>query len=246
MKKFIKRIVASMCMALVLVFTFSLPVMADGTDTSTFDFGQTVMSVKQGGSSSIRLYARAQYVYYIEGNTSKKTYCECSGNSGSQTITFHIGSDEKAGGTVTFWFYIEDTDHHDNVQIRVVQSANSTTASSQSVATVSSALPQVASTPVSFGDGSTGIVSVTGNFAGLVSNAANVPLAAFSITDSKGNALQMQLQNVVTAGGISYIGVFPINYSGVVKTVMSENDKAAMIARGIAGIYVNQQYVLWS
>ena len=55
----------------------------------------------------------------------------------------------------------------------------------------------------------------------------------------------MQLQNIVTANSISYIGVYtPLATNNLVINI-SDTEKAAMMARGIAGLYINQQYILW-
>ena len=251
MKKMFKKLTAFICSVLVVTFLAGSTVFCGGTDTSVFDFGQTVLSIRQGESASISLYAYKNYTYYVRNNSSKKTYCECSGNSGSSTITFHVGDDETAGKTVDFWFYIEGSgsDQHDLVQVRVVQGTSSAASStgiiSGSTQAIASAIPQVASTTIAFTSGGTGIVSVTGNYIGLVSDSNNTPLAAFSISNKKGQMAMMQLQNIVTANSISYIGVYtPLATNNLVINI-SDTEKAAMMARGIAGLYINQQYILW-
>ena len=55
----------------------------------------------------------------------------------------------------------------------------------------------------------------------------------------------MQLQNMVTVNGISYIGVYAQVAPANITISISAADKAAMMARGIAGLYIGQQYILW-
>ena len=251
MKRYLRKLSVILCSVMLLTLLFGTTVLADGTDTSVFDFGQTVMSIYQGGSQTISFYAKAGYTYYVRGNSSKATYCECSGNSGSSYITFHIGADETAGSTVNFWFYIEGSDAHDLVQVRVVQNSklagtySGTATSAVTTPAISSAIPQVAQTTITFPGGSTGIVSVTGNLIGMLMDSRGTPLAAFSLANKNGQALTMQLQNIVTANGISYIGVYtPVPASNITVSI-SAADRAAMTARGIAGVYIGQQYILW-
>ena len=251
MKRYLRKLSVILCSVMLLTLLFGTTVLADGTDTSVFDFGQTVMSIYQGGSQTISFYAKAGYTYYVRGNSSKATYCECSGNSGSSYITFHIGADETAGNTVNFWFYIEGSDEHDLVQVRVVQNSKlagtytGTATSAVTTPVISSAIPQVAQTTITFPGGSTEIVSVTGNLIGMLMDSKGTPLAAFSLANKNGQALTMQLQNIVTANGISYIGVYtPVPASNITVSI-SAADRAAMTARGIAGVYIGQQYILW-
>ena len=245
MKRHLQKLSAVLCAVLVLSMMFGMTVMADGTDTSTFDFGQTNMSIRQGESQTISFYAKAAYTYYVRGNSSKATYCECSGNAGSSNITFHVGSDETAGKTVNFWFYIEGSDAHDLVQVRVVQSASSAGTAGTTMPTIASAIPQVAQMSVAFPGGNTGIVSVTGNLIGMLMDSQGLPLAAFSIANKSGKILTMQLQNMVSVNGISYIGVYSQVAPANITISISAADKAAMMARGIAGLYIGQQYILW-
>ncbi len=252
MIKYLKKLSLLLCTTLLMTMMFGMTVLADGTDTSTFDFGQTVMSIRQGESQTISLHARAAYTYYIVGNTSKKTYCECSGNAGTSNITFHVGSDEKAGSTVTFWFYIEGTDHHDNVQIKV--KASSVTGAAAAAGTVNSAnaqiiapivIPATAQTAILFPDGNSGVVSVTGNYIGLVSDTKNTPLGAFSVASRNGVMQQIILQNIVSVNKISFIGVSSAVSASDAVIAVSAADKASLMARGIAGLCLNGQYVLW-
>ena len=111
--------------------------------------------------------------------------------------------------------------------------------------TIASAIPQVAQMSIAFPGGSTGIVSVTGNLIGMLMNAQGTPLAAFSIANKGGKILTMQLQNMVTVNGIGYIGVYSQVAPANITISISAADKAAMMARGIAGLYIGQQYILW-
>ena len=240
MKKWFRKFGVMLCSVMVLSLFFGTTVFADGTDTSTFDFGQTVLTIPQGGSATISLFALKDYTYYMDHHTSKKTYLECNYHSGSSKITFHVGPDEPVG-TITFWFYIADTDHHDNVQVRVVKGSGST----QQV-TTAKASAGLTSAAVAFADGTKGLLTATNhNLVGYVTDAAKTPLAAFSLTNAKGQNVSMQLQDTTVANAVSWLTVTTPSETGKLTVNIPAADKAALMARGIGGLYLNGAYVMW-
>ena len=225
---------------MVLSLFFGTTVLADGTDTSTFDFGQTVLTIPQGGSATISLFALKDYTYYMDHHSSKKTYLECNYHSGSSKITFHVGPDETVG-TITFWFYISDTDHHDSVQVRVVKGSGSTQQTASAAASAG-----LTSAAVTFADGTTGLLTaMNNNLVGYVTDAAKTPLAAFSLVNAKGQLVSMQLQETTTVNSVSWLTVNTASQSGKLTINIPAADKAALVARGIGGLYLNGTYVMW-
>ncbi len=237
MKKLFKKISVLICTTLVMTFMLASTVLADGTDTSAFDFGQTVLTIKTGETATTSIYSAKNFICYAQGNTSSKTFAEITGKSGSSKVTYHIGADEQSSN-VTFWFYWEetDTDHHDNVNVRVVKSSAATT---NTVATATTS-------NVTFSDGTVGVISTESNNQILfVKDAAGTPLAAIALMGANGQVLTSSLMDTVSVNGISYITLATTNGQTPVSISISDTDKAAMNARGVGGIFVNNTYVLW-
>ena len=241
MKKLFRKLSAVICAVLALTLMCGSTVLADGRDTSLFDFGQTVLTIPQGGSAKISLYSRFDYTYYMTGQTSKKTYLDGDYHSGSSNVTFHIGADEKIG-TVTFYFYAVDHDGtYDSVQVHVV-SPTSAQAAGQKVTTATAAV----AVAVPFTDGTTGSETLqSSGKAALISDAAGTPLAAFSLTGANGQLVSMQTGAVVNNGGFNWLSVTASLGNGAVTVNLAAADKAALMARGIGGLYLNGQYVAW-
>ena len=239
MQKFFRKFCAVICAVLAMSFLFGTTVLADGKDTSVFDFGQTLLTIPQGGSQTISIFAAKDYTYYIDGQTSKKTYLETNYNSGSSYITFHIGADETVG-TITFWFYVEDHEQYDSVQVRVV-SPSSSQATGKTVTTT-----VVTTAAVPFTDGTTGNVTLqSSNMVALVSDAAGTPLGAFSLTGVNGQMVSMQTGAVVNYNGANWLTITTSLGNGAITVNIAAADKAALMARGIGGLYLNGQYVAW-
>ena len=253
MKKCLRKLSLMLCMSLILSMVLGMTALADGTDTSVFDFGQTVMTIRQGESQTITLRASKAYTYYMVGNTSRATYCECSGNAGKAEITFHVGSDETAGKSIMFWFYVEGSDQHDNVEVKVqsgtassVKTANTTAVAAANAAVISpTVIPATTQTTIAFPDGTSGVVAVSGNSVGLVSDGAGAPLGAFAVANARGTLQPITLQNVVSVNRISFIGISSEIGAKSAVIMISAADKTALMTRGIAGLCINGQYVLW-
>jgi len=239
MKKIFRKFISGICAALVLTLMCGSTVLADGRDTSLFDFGQTVLTIPQGGSAKISLYSRYDYTYYITGQSSKKTYLDTDYKSGSSYVTFHVGADEKVG-TVTFYFYVADRDGtYDSVQVNVVAAGAKANAATTAQTTAKTA------TAVPFTDGTAGSLTlVSGGQAALVSDAAATPLAAFSLTGTDGKLAAMTIGAVVNHNGANWLTVNTA--AGKTLTVnIGAADKAAMTARGIGGLCLNGSFVAW-
>lgn len=220
---------------------FGMTVCAGGSNTDIFDFGETQLTIETGGSASISLRAEYDYSCYVVGAKSKETYAVISGKSGSQTISFHIGSDETAK-SVAFWFYVDDhSGLNDYVSVDIKQSSASGLGS-RGIAD-GTGLTQAA---VTFPDATTGTVVLTGNSnVCAVSDAAGSVLAAFGVADSSGSLLQLQLGNTVSVGGISYLTVNTGTGTTAASIAIQSTDRQQLVVRGIAGLYLNGKYVLW-
>ena len=193
-----------------------------------FDFEDAVISVPAGGTHTMLFQTRYDYTYYTEGSTSNGTYLECSFSSGTQYITFHIGEDEQ-GKNVFFHFYVDDprletTDKHDCVEVYVqnIKSGNS-------------------NLQVPIAGGKTGTL-VQNNKISMLYNETGVPMASFSLTKGNG-VMDTYTQQGVVSNGANYFNVAA--GAGFSSPVISESDKAVMLANGYAGVCVNGNYKNW-
>lgn len=192
------------------------------------DFGETTMSIPAGSSHTMWLSSEFDYAYFVEGATSDATYCECSFRSGSEYVTFHIGEDEQ-GKNVFFHFYGNDerlasTDAHDCVEVYV-----------QDIKPVNTTLP------VTIAKGKTGSLVQNGKIS-MLYNEAGVAMASFSLTKGKG-VMTSFAQTGVVSNGASYFSVTTSDKNAT--PVISESDKAVMLANGYAGVCINGKYVNW-
>ncbi len=228
MKTVIKRLIGIFAAVFMTVLVLGQTKVYASSDVDYFDFGETVMSIKAGESKTIWFRSDYDYTYYVGTHSSSGTYCECSFASGSQNITFHIGADETVKN-VFFYFYVSDsklsdTDVHDCVEVYVQNSVTT--------------YDNIA---VSIADGKTGSLVKTGNTA-MLYNENGVAMASFSLTMGNGNMQSFSIKGVVNNGS-NYFDVtsgFSSNYP-----VISESDKAVMIANGYAGVCVNGVYHNW-
>ncbi len=228
MKTMIKKAFSIALMVLLMVSAVGQTKVYAASDVEYFDFGETVMSINAGESKKIWFRSDYNFTYYVGTHSSSGTYCECSFSSGSQYITFHIGADETVKN-VFFYFYVDDsrlenTDVHDNVEVYV-----------KNIATLYDSLS------VGIAGGKTGTLSKTGN-AAMLYNESGVAMASFSLTVGNGNMATFGIKGVVTNGS-NYFDLAAAN-SGYLP-VISESDKAVMIANGYAGVCVNGVYHNW-
>ncbi|WP_022778454.1 hypothetical protein [Butyrivibrio sp. AE3009] len=191
-----------------------------------FDFGDTVLSIDAGGCKEVWFRSTYNYTYFVGPHTSTGTYCECSFKSGTEYIKLHIGADEKEKN-VFFHFYVDDDkvptkDLHDNIEVYVQKAA----ATSESIA-------------VSIAGGS-GTLTRTGNIA-MLYNSKGVAMASFSLSKGAGNMASIGLKGVANNGS-NYFDVVSGNNA---TPMISESDKAVMIANGYAGVCVNGVYKNW-
>ena len=192
------------------------------------DFGETTMSIDAGSSKTMWMRSDYDYTYYVEGATSDATYPECSFSSGSQNVTFHIGDDEQ-GKNVFFHFYANDDrlgsrDAHDCVEIYV-----------QNIKPVNNTLA------VTLAKGKSGSLVQTGKTS-MLYNASGVPMASFSLSRGEGKMANYGQIGVVSNGANYFNLATGIKYA---TPVISESDKAVMIANGFAGICIDGKYVNW-
>lgn len=192
------------------------------------DFGETTMSIPAGSSHTMWFFSEFDYTYFVEGATSDATYCECSFKSGTEYVTFHIGEDEQ-GKNVFFHFYGNDerlasTDAHDCVEVYV-----------QDIKPVNTTLP------VTLAKGKTGSLVQNGKIS-MLYNEKGVAMASFSLTKGKG-VMASFAQNGVVTNGASYFSVTTGDKNAT--PVISESDKAVMLANGYAGVCIDGKYVNW-
>ncbi len=198
------------------------------SEVDCFDFQDSVISIPAGSSKTMWFRTLYDYTYYTEGSTSKGTYLECSFGSGMQNITFHIGEDEQ-GKNVFFHFYVTDerletTDKHDCVEVYVqnIKKANTSVAA-----------------PLA--GGKTGSIVQNDRISMLYSE-TGVPMASFSLTLGNGNMATYTQKGIVN-NGANYFDVAAS--AGYATPVISESDKAVMLANGYAGVCINGKYVNW-
>ena len=192
-----------------------------------FDFGEATMSIPAGGTHKMWLAAYYDYSYYIEGATSDATYLECNYKRDSNYVTFHIGADEQ-GGNVFFHFYVNDEkvqnlDIHDCVEVYV-----------------QNRLPANSNLQVPIAGKKVGTL-VKDNKRSILYNDKGVAMASFSLSFN-GKAAEY-VQKSVENNGANYFSV-ATGYDGT-KLLISESDKAVMLANGYAGVVANGKYINW-
>ena len=223
----IKRLCGTLISVFVLAsFVGNIEAFAYSEVPDYFDFGDTVLSINTGESKEVWLYAHYDYTYYLGPHTSSGTYCECKFKSGTEYIKLHIGADETEKN-VFFYFYIDDpkvqsTDVHDNIEVYV-----------QNI----TAAPETVAVPIA---GGTGTLKKQGNIA-MLYNSKGVAMASFSLTKGAGNMASLSIKGVANNGS-NYFNVTSGNDSS---PVISESDKAVMLANGYAGVCVNGKYKNW-
>jgi hypothetical protein len=160
MKKTFRKLSVLLCAVLTMTMLLGMTVFAGSENNDGFDFGAATMTLTPGGSQTTTIFSQDNYDCYTVGNTSKKTYAEVNGNSGSYNMTIHVGSDETAK-SVQFWFYSEE--HSGNCDYIIVNIKGTPTAAQTATGTTAAATTGLASAPVTFADNTAGTVA-----AGLV------------------------------------------------------------------------------
>ena len=226
-----KNIKIAFGLIITLLLTISSPVTkvyASSEIPDCFDFGALTMSIPAGGQQKMWLRAQYDYTYFIEGATSNATYLETDFKSGSKDVVFHIGPDEQSGN-VFFHFYVRDErleneDVHDEIEIYVQNR--------QQVA------PSVVA-PIAKGKSGT---LVQENKIAMLYNESGVAMASFSLNYGKGSMATFGLKGIEDNGS-KYFSVIT-GYNNATP-VISESDKAVMLANGYAGVVVNGKFVNW-
>lgn len=121
MKKF--RFTKVIALALAMVMLLSVTAFADSHDYH-FDFEQMTLNLAPGDFyKDFRVYIQddynAHYSVYVMGKTSKETYVWGDFKTGYSKLDIHIGADETAS-RVTLYFYIDESDTWDCVDINIV------------------------------------------------------------------------------------------------------------------------------
>ena len=243
--KSMKRLIAVtaalfMAIASVAAPAGSMKVLASG-QCPYFDFSEQAVTIEPGGSHRSYLEANADYTYFITGNTSSKTYMECSYKSGAQYVVYHIGADETAKN-ITFWFYGCDEnvggmahDMFDSVNVTVKGNAAAPKAQAAPAASTS-----VSAALAGGKTGSLGLVN--DKKVAMLYNQDKVPMASFSISDGTGNMPEMTLGQASSKDGKCYFTVSTKKGSAV---KLSDSDKAVFTAQGYAGVCLNGAYINW-
>lgn len=244
MKKTFRKLSILLCALLTMTMLLGMTVFAGSENDDGFDFGAATMTLAPGAKQTTTIFAQDNYDCYTVGNTSKQTYAEVNGHSGSYNLTIHVGSDETAK-SVQFWFYSEE--HPSHCDYIIVNIKGTPTAASQTATgTATAAVTGLASAPVTFADNTAGTVAVmNSNQVALVSDAAGQPLAAFGVTDAKGSLIPMQLGTTNVINGIGYFTVNTAAGTAVKQIAIQSSDKQALMIRGIGGLYLNGKIVLW-
>ena len=224
------RLFLGLLLSLVVLFgTGATTVYASSSIPDYFDFGTWSMTIPAGGEQKMWLAAYYDYTYYIEGATSDATFLECSFKKDTGYVTFHIGADEQ-GKNIYFHFYVDDEkvenkDLHDSVVVYVKDQ--------QAVAS---------SIDAGISGGKTGKLTMEGNRSMLYNN-KGVAMASFSLKRGNGLAADYVLKGIESSNGKNYFAI-TTGY-GESNPIISESDKAVMIANGYTGVCVNGRYVNW-
>ena len=224
MKRSIKSIIGITLAVLLLAAIPATHSLAYGQDTSCLDFQDSTIAVAAGSSYTMTLRATYNYTYYTEGATSKGTYLGCDFKSGTKPITFYVGADETAK-TVMFYFYIDDDrlqtkDKWDAIQVNVKGAAP--------------AAP--ATTAVTLAGGKTGSVTKVNENVAMLNDQNGVGMASFSLSDGNGHMIPITYKGIVNNGS-NYFDV--ACYLNNAIPMISESDKAVMLANGYAGVRIN-------
>lgn len=128
--KAMKKIKITKIIALALIMTMlcSITAFADSHEWR-FDFQQMVIKLAPGDcfkDFKVKLDTdyRDSYSVYLVGNTSKKTYVWGDFKTGSSKLDIYIGEDEQAK-RISMYFYLDDTDMWDCIDINIVDPINS-------------------------------------------------------------------------------------------------------------------------
>ncbi len=121
MKKF--KLTKIIALTLILSLLCGTTAFADSHNSMNFDFEQMTVHLAPGDTYTMRVWVydgqHDGFSVYKDVATSKNTYAWSDFKTGWTTVDFHIGEDETAE-RFGFWFYIDETDCHDNVVVEIV------------------------------------------------------------------------------------------------------------------------------
>lgn len=117
--RYLKRIAAVMVAAAIL---FLVPAVNTQAIGDQLDFSDGLVTIAKGQSKIITVQDRSSRGIsgiYTTNAKSSSTYAQIlDDTNGNYKVALYIGADETSTG-VSFWFYLNDCDYHDNVDVRV-------------------------------------------------------------------------------------------------------------------------------
>ncbi len=126
--KCFKRFSKMLALATVLTMLLGVCAFADSQRPYFFDFEQMVINLAPGDvyKMPVRVYdgEHPTFSVYIRGNESNETYVWSDFKCGWTNVDIHIGKDETSKG-LTLYFYIDETETFDNIQVRIVDPSKS-------------------------------------------------------------------------------------------------------------------------
>lgn len=128
-KKRAGKLAAVLALILAMTFFMGMTVSADSLDPAHFDFEKMELYLAPGDVYNMPVFVDGgeygeYFSVYLVGTTSKDTYVRITGNLGWSNVEIHVGKDETAT-QFPLWFYVDQTDIHDNVDVHVVSPINS-------------------------------------------------------------------------------------------------------------------------
>ncbi|MBP8714544.1 MAG: hypothetical protein KBH85_04025 [Lachnospiraceae bacterium] len=117
---YLKRIVM-VIMAVTMLF-LAPAVVTQAAEGDELDFSETLLTIGKGQSKIITVTDKNSRAISGIYTTNAKSSGTCArileSSNGHYKVALYIGADETSTG-VSFWFYLNDCDYHDNVDVRV-------------------------------------------------------------------------------------------------------------------------------
>ena len=233
MRKIFKCLTAILMATLICGLSFNLTALAEYDDGTPIWLTADSLTIEQGKSKDVAVYATNYISYYLVGQESSGTYATFDGSNSGGTLTVYVASDEGAN-TFHIYVYLDGAGEvYKDLEINVMKVYSAIAAVNNNATTTIS---------VPYADGTTGTLTLTTEKKiGMFYTASGVAMASFSISNSYGKLMQLTLGAVVSNGS-NYITV-KTPTTGTIN--ISASDKAVLQAQGIAGLYLNGAYVNW-
>lgn len=225
----------SLLLATVLMLTLLMGVNVMAY-TPSIDFDPGTISLHTGEHYSFQITSSGNFVYYVVGNKSKHSAVDFTGAKGTSTATIYIGEDETSD-RVMFAFYVDGYDCHKEVYVNVIKEKQTVTVNNNG--TSSSGI-----VPITLVDGTSGVLTTqNAGYLGVFGTTTGIPLAAFTVNDSKGNLQKITVRPTMVFNGCFYLGVNVTPTYGKLNITISQADIQRLANTKIAGLYLNGQYV---